>query len=160
MPDYTIYLGADHRGFAKKEELFPILNSCHENVSVEDLGADEYHEDDDFNDPAIAVAKAVAHNPHAIGVLLCGSAHGVTMQANRLKGARAINALTPESAAAGRRDDHANIVCLAADQLDVDSMEQIIKTFCHTRPATEERYLRRVRRLDANPVDSTDQEEQ
>ena len=82
------------------------------------------------------------------------------MQANRLKGARAINALTPESAAAGRRDDHANIVCLAADQLDVDSMEQIIKTFCHTRPATEERYLRRVRRLDADPVDSTDQEEQ
>ena len=160
MPDYTIYLGADHRGFAKKEELFPILNSCHENVSVEDLGADEYHEDDDFNDPAIAVAKAVAHNPHGIGVLLCGSAHGVTMQANRLKSARAINALTPESAAAGRRDDHANIVCLAADQLDVDSMEQIIKTFCHTRPATEERYLRRVRRLDADPVDSTDQEEQ
>lgn len=160
MPDYTIYLGADHRGFAKKEELFPMLNSCHENVSVEDLGADEYHEDDDFNDPAIAVAKAVAHDPHGIGVLLCGSAHGVTMQANRLKGARAINALTPESAAAGRRDDHANIVCLAADQLDVDSMEQIIKTFCHTRPATEERYLRRVRRLDADPVDSTDQEEQ
>ena len=160
MPDYTIYLGADHRGFAKKEELFPILNSCHENVSVEDLGADEYHEDDDFNDPAIAVAKAVAHNPHGIGVLLCGSAHGVAMQANRLKGARAINALTPESAATGRRDDHANIVCLAADQLDVDSMEQIIKTFCHTRPATEERYLRRVRRLDADPVDSTDQEEQ
>ena len=160
MPDYTIYLGADHRGFAKKEELFPILNSCHENVSVEDLSADEYHEDDDFNDPAIAVAKAVAHNPHGIGVLLCGSAHGVTMQANRLKGARAINALTPESAAAGRRDDHANIVCLAADQLDVDSMEQIIKTFCHTRPATEERYLRRVRRLDADPVDSTGQEEQ
>lgn len=160
MPDYTIYLGADHRGFAKKEELFPILNSCHENVSVEDLGADKYHEDDDFNDPAIAVAKAVAHNPHGIGVLLCGSAHGVTMQANRLKGARAINALTPESAAAGRRDDHANIVCLAADQLDVDSMEQIIKTFCHTRPATEERYLRRVRRLDADLVDSTNQEEQ
>lgn len=70
------------------------------------------------------------------------------MQANRFPGARAINALTPESAATGRRDDHANIVCLAADQLDANTMEQIIKTFCHTRPATDERYLRRVRRLD------------
>ena len=152
MPEYTIYLGADHRGFAKKEELFPLLCGCHENVNVEDLGADEYQEDDDFNDPAIAVAQAVATNPHGIGVLLCGSAHGVTMQANRFPGARAINALTPESAAAGRRDDHANIVCLAADQLDAVTMEQIIKTFCHTRPATDERYLRRVRRLDQTPA--------
>ena len=38
MPEYTIYLGADHRGFAKKEELFPLLCGCHENVNVEDLG--------------------------------------------------------------------------------------------------------------------------
>lgn len=148
MPDYTIYLGADHRGFEKKEALFPILNECHENVTVTDLGADEYDEDDDFNDPAIAVAKAVIGDEHSVGVLLCGSAHGVTMQANRIHGARAINATTPASAEQGRRDDHANIVCLAADELDVDTMEQIIKAFCHTRPATDERYERRVRRLD------------
>ena len=106
----------------------------------------------------INMDEAVAANPHGIGVLLCGSAHGVTMQANRFPGARAINALTPESAAAGRRDDHANIVCLAADQLDAVTMEQIIKTFCHTRPATDERYLRRVRRLDQTPA--TDAKEQ
>lgn len=158
MPDYTIYLGADHRGFTKKEELFPMLNECHENVHVEDLGAAEYQEEDDFNDPAIAVAQAVIKNPHGIGVLICGSAHGVTMQANRIKGARAINAHTPEDAAAGRRDDHANIVCLAADQLDVDMMEQIVKNFCHTRPATDERYLRRVQRLDQN-LDAPDHAE-
>ena len=148
MPEYHIYLGADHRGFQKKEELFPMLRDCHENVIVEDLGAEKYDENDDFNDPAIAVAQAVAGGEYNIGVLLCGSAHGVCMQANRIKGARAINAASIESAKVGRVDDHANILCLSADELDVDQMEQIIKAFCHTRPSTEERYVRRVKRLD------------
>lgn len=148
MPEYHIYLGADHRGFQKKEDLFPILNSCHENVIVEDLGAEEYIEDDDFNDPALAVAQAVANNHHSIGVLLCGSAHGVCMQANRVRGARAINAISPESARIGRIEDHANILCLPADKLDIDAMEAIIKTFCHTQPSDDERYLRRINRLD------------
>lgn len=152
-PEYRIYLGADHRGFKKKEQLFPMLNECHENVTVEDMGAESYVEDDDFNDPAIAVAQAVAGNDLAIGVLLCGSAHGVCMQANRIKGARAINANTIESARIGREHDHANILCLPADELDVDTMEQIIKAFCHTRPSSEERYCRRVKRLDQNVAD-------
>lgn len=148
MPEYHIYLGADHRGFEKKEALFPMLNECHENVIVEDLGAESYVEDDDFNDPALAVAQAVANNDFAFGVLLCGSAHGVCMQANRVKGARAIYAKSEESVKKGRAEDHANILCLPADELDVDEMERLVKTFCHTKPLDEERYLRRINRLD------------
>lgn len=151
MPEYRIYLGADHRGFKKKEQLFPMLNECHENVTVEDLGAMEYAEDDDFNEPAVAVARAVAKNEHAFGVLLCGSAHGVCMQANRIKGARAINASTIESVRVGREDDDANILCLSADELDVDTMEQLVKGFCHTRPKTDKRYRRRIEKLDQAP---------
>lgn len=148
MPEYHIYLGADHRGFEKKEGLFPMLRDCHENVIVEDLGAESYNEDDDYNDIAIAVAQAVANGEYNIGVLLCGSAHGVCMQANRIRGARAINAKDAESAKIGREHDHANILCLAADELDVDEMESIIKAFCHTKPSQAERYVRRVKRLD------------
>lgn len=148
METYTIYLGADHRGFAKKNQLFDLLKDCHENVLVEDLGADAYEEEDDFNDPAIEVAKAVKNNPNGFGVLICGSAHGVTMQANRFKGIRAINAPDTESAAAGRADDYANVVCLSADKLDADQMEQIVKTFCHTQPKADEKYRRRMQKLD------------
>ncbi len=148
MPEYHIYLGADHRGFKKKEELFPILSECHENVIVEDLGAESYTEDDDFNDPALAVAQAVSNNDFALGVLLCGSAHGVCMQANRVKGARAIYAKSEESVRKGRAEDHANILCLPAEELDLEEMERLIKAFCHTKPSDEERYLRRINRLD------------
>lgn len=173
MPEYHIYLGADHRGFQKKEELYPLIRDCHENVIVEDLGAEAYDEGDDFNDIAIAVGKAVVHDPRSFGVLLCGSAHGVTMQANRIKGVRAINAPTEASVKAGREHDHANILCLAADELDVDTMEKLVKTFCHTHESEESRYKRRVKRLDDEiaegphagfstklPEDSEDDEEE
>lgn len=148
MPEYHIYIGADHRGYKLKEDLFPILSECHENVIVEDLGAEQYNQDDDFNDPAIAVAHAVVNDEHGLGVLLCGSAHGVTMQANRIRGARAINAPSEKSAQIGREHDHANILCLPADEIDADTAERIIKAFCHARPARDERYVRRVKRLD------------
>lgn len=148
MPEYHIYVGADHRGFQKKEDLLPLIRDCHENVIVEDLGAESLVPDDDFNDPALAVAKAVAKDEYSFGVLLCGSAHGVCMQANRIKGARAINAGTVESVKAGREDDYANILCISADELDVDAMEKLVKTMCHTHPKIDERYVRRVKRLD------------
>lgn len=160
MPEYHIYLGADHRGFAKKEELFDMLRDCHENVIVEDLGNLDYQKDDDFNDPALAVIQAVLEHDNSFGVLVCGSAHGVCMQANRAKGIRAIRATSEEDVIAGRKEDHANVICLGADSLSVDDMEHLVKTFCHTQPSEEERYLRRIRRLDANLPVMTNQDEE
>jgi len=149
MPEYTIYVGADHRGFAKKQEVISLLQNCHPGmVHVEDLGALELDPDDDFNDPAIAVSKAVLANEHSFGVLICASSQGVCIQANRFKGIRAISARTPEDAVVGREDDYANIVCLSGEHLSATEMEKIVKALCHTRPKTDDRYLRRVRKLD------------
>ncbi|MBR5939447.1 RpiB/LacA/LacB family sugar-phosphate isomerase, partial [Candidatus Saccharibacteria bacterium] len=53
----NIYIGADYKGFEKKNELVKFLSSKGYNVT--DAGAYSYHEGDDFNDPAIAVSKAV-----------------------------------------------------------------------------------------------------
>lgn len=117
-------------------------------MRIEDLGPEQLDPDDDFNDIAITVASAVLENEHSFGILICGSAHGVCMQANRIKGIRAINASTPESAAIGREDDYANVLCLSGDRFSAEEMEKIVKAFCHARPKTDERYRRRVEKLD------------
>lgn len=149
MQQYTIYVGADHRGFEKKNELVQLLRNCHPGmVQVEDLGAHELNPEDDFNDPALAVAQKVAGNNYAFGVLVCGSAHGVCMQANRVKGIRAINASDLESVRAGRADDYANVLCLSGDRMSAAEMEPLVKALCHTRPKSDPKYLRRVERLD------------
>ncbi|MBQ3464942.1 RpiB/LacA/LacB family sugar-phosphate isomerase [Candidatus Saccharibacteria bacterium] len=142
----TIYIGADYRGFERKNQLLKYLNST-ENEVV-DVGAYSYHEGDDFNDPAITVARNVRENHGSRGVLICDSAHGVTMQANRFKGVRAAHCDSEESAKLAREHDDANVLCLSAHFIDEEQMKKIVDVFLKTDFTNLERRVRRINRLD------------
>ncbi len=156
--EYRIYVGADHRGFAKKQELLKKIEGCHPNVKIIDKGAFELNPEDDFNDPALAVASAVALHKNSYGILICGSGHGVCIQANRVPGIRAFSAIDIKDVETSRKEDDVNVICFGADRQDVDSMVEMVKTFCHTKPNQEEKYLRRVRKID-DIIDLDDRDE-
>jgi len=141
-----IYIGADYRGFERKNQILKFLAST-ENEVV-DVGAYSYHEGDDFNDPAITVARNVRENHGSRGILICDSAHGVTMQANRFKGVRAAHCENEESAKLAREHDDANVLCMSAHFLDEEAMKKIIKVFLETNFTNLERRVRRINRLD------------
>ena len=141
-----VFVGADYRGLEKKSQLIKFLIDY--GYEVVDVGAYEYVEGDDFNDPAIQVALNVRENPTAKGVLICDSAHGVTMQANRFKGIRAAHCDSTESAILAREHDDANILCLSAHFIDDSLMQEITKTFLETNFKNLERRVRRINRLD------------
>ena len=141
-----VFVGSDYRGFVRKQELLKFLAG--KNCDVVDEGAYEYSEGDDFNDPAIAVAKAVREEPGTRGVLICDSAHGVTMQANRFKGVRAAHCENAESARLAREHDDANILCLSAHFVDDAKMRKIVTVFLDTNFENLERRVRRINRLD------------
>ena len=141
-----IYLGADYRGFDIKQQLIVFLSQ--EGHDVVDLGAFSYNEGDDYNDSAIAVAKAVRENLGSKGILICDSAHGMTMQANRFKGVRAANCDSAESAALAREHDDANILCLSAHFINIEEAKQITLRFLGTQFGSLERRARRINRLD------------
>lgn len=142
----NIYVGSDYRGFEKKKVLMEQLSGL--DCDVDDLGAYEYNEGDDFNDPAIAVAKAVREDSGSMGVLICDSAHGVTMQANRFKGVRAAHCENEESAKLAREHDDANVLCLSAHFINDDEMQKIVQAFVSTVFTNLERRVRRINRLD------------
>ena len=142
-----LFVGADYRGFERKKELLKFL-AKNEEYEVTDVGAYSYHEGDDFNDPAIAVARAVRKDMNARGILICDSAHGVTIQANRFKGIRAAHCDSAESAELAREHDDANVLCLSAHFLDDKQMEEILTTFLETKFDSLERRARRINRLD------------
>ena len=143
----TIYIGADYRGFERKNQLLKFLAGVDNDVV--DVGAYSYHEGDDFNDPAITVARNVRENHGSRGILICDSAHGVTMQANRFKGIRAAHCDSVESAKLAREHDDANVLCLSAHFMnDNQMMEEIVNTFLQTNFITLERRVRRINRLD------------
>ena len=142
-----LFVGADYRGFETKKALLKFLASKEE-YEVTDVGAYSYHEGDDFNDPAVAVARAVRRDMNARGILVCDSAHGVTMQANRFKDVRAAHCDSAESAKLAREHDDANVLCLSAHFMDEDKMKETVTAFLETKFEPLERRVRRINRLD------------
>ena len=142
-----IFLGADHRGFAEKQALFTHLTNSTKDIEVIDKGAEQYDPEDDFNDCAIAVAREVLQNPGSFGILICGSAHGVCMQANRFKGIRAIVSYNPQVTKIGREHNHANILCLLPTTRVRPSYRCGANLFRYST-INEPRYLNRNQRLD------------
>ena len=141
-----VFISSDHRGFNAKNALVASLNN---EYTVTDLGPFELNPTDDYNDAAIAVVKAVkSYNGAAKGIIICGSGHGVCIQANRFKGIRAIDGLTEELTRLGREHNDANILCLPADFLSNDQMATIARIFLNTDFTNEERHIRRNNRLD------------
>ena len=147
--------GADHRGAEKLQQLQAQLSSHFPDLEIAPLS--HARPGDNFNLPAARVTEAVLAREAEVkrsaaadderqvfGLLICGSGHGMCMQANRYLGARAINAPSVESAREGRAHSDANILCLAADYLAVADMVEIVRAFLTTPFAGEPRFVERI----------------
>lgn len=126
MPKVAI--GSDHAGFEYKENLKKWLQDS--GYEVKDYGT--FSEDSaDYPDFAHPVAEAIEKNQANLGVLVCGSANGVAITANKHNGIRAAIAWNEELAELARRHNNANIVCLPARYVSYDLAEKITDRFLH-----------------------------
>lgn len=143
----TIYIGADHRGFAFKEDIKRSLAA--EGREVVDVGAASLDPADDYPDFARAVAEKVASGgADARGIAVCGSGFGVDIAANKFKGVRAALAMSPEHIRVGRHDDDVNVLCIAADFIAPEKVADIVRTFLDVPFQSDEaRYARRLKKI-------------
>jgi ribose 5-phosphate isomerase B len=104
-----IAAGADHGGFALKNELVAYLRE--KGHEVEDLGTDSDASVDypDFGD---AVAKAILEKRVERGLLVCGTGVGIAIAANRHAGIRAVNCSDVFTARLSRSHNDSNILSL------------------------------------------------
>ena len=142
-----IFLGADHRGFELKNRIAEWLKN--ESIPFTDFGATEYDAEDDYNLYAKNVARAVLDNnaPDTFGILICGSAQGIAMQATRYKGIRAAICQDAAAAVETRGHNDANILCIPADR-QINDFPAIINSFLYTPPLEDPKYKRRNQLLD------------
>lgn len=141
-----VFVGADYKGWDKKVELSGFL--IEKNYEVIEQGSNGLNSNLDFNDAAIMISKAVRENLGSRGILICDSAHGMTIQANRFKGIRAANCDSVESARLAREHDDANVLCMSAGLMCIDDMKAVAETFLNTDFEPLERRVRRINRLD------------
>lgn len=148
-----LLLAADHGGFQLKQEL--VSWASNQGYEVVDMGAHELDPNDDYPGFAAAVAQVIAaeasdFNQQTIfGVLICRSAGGVTIAANRFKGVRAVAAGDAVVAVHARTDNAANVVGLSGDRLTVTQAIEIITAFCTTQFSNEERHVRRLQQIES-----------
>jgi ribose 5-phosphate isomerase B len=78
------------------------------------------------------VAIKVESGDAQLGILICGSANGVAMVANKHQGVRAAICWENELSLLARTHNDANIVCLPARFISLELAQQIVQTFINT----------------------------
>ncbi|WP_131536461.1 ribose 5-phosphate isomerase B [Pedobacter nototheniae] len=122
-----IAIGADHAGFEYKEVLKNFLNQ----YEVKDFGT---HSADsvDYPDFAHPVASAVESGEFDYGILICGSANGVAITANKHQKIRAALCWENEVASLVRKHNDANVLCIPARFVSEELAKEMTTTFLNT----------------------------
>lgn len=124
-----ICVGCDHAGYELKEEVKKKLSAAGE--EVKDFGTNS-KESVDYPDFVHPVAEYVGENKEAVGILICGSANGVAMTANKHDGVRAAVCWNKEVTSLARKHNDANILCLPARFISSEEANAMIEIFLST----------------------------
>lgn len=139
----NIAIGSDHAGFEYKELLKKHLEK--NGHQIKDFGT--YSLDSvDYPDFAHPVASAVEKKEFELGVLICGSANGVAITANKRQGIRAAICWMEEIASLARQHNNANVLCIPARFVSSDLAEKITDKFLAT-PFEGGRHETRVNKI-------------
>ena len=138
-----IAIGSDHAGYDYKEELISFLEG--KGLPFADYGTHS-RESADYPDFAHPVATAVEEGKAAFGILICGSANGVAITANKHAHVRAAICWGEELAQLAREHNNANIICIPAKFVREGDAEKMVGIFL-TTDFEGGRHLRRVEKI-------------
>jgi ribose 5-phosphate isomerase B len=124
-----IAIGADHAGVEYKDQVKSWLESL--GYTVKDFGTHS-EASVDYPDFAHPTASSVESGEAAFGILFCGSANGVAMTANKHEGIRAGLCWLTEVAELVRLHNDANMICVPARFVSIESAKEMIEKFMHT----------------------------
>ena len=146
-----IVIGTDHGGYKLQEVLKPFLQQL--GYSLDDVGTNS-EESCDYPDYAFKVAEKVGNSssgldnfPPVFGILVCRSAAGMIIAANKVKGVRAVAAFDETSAKHSREHNAANVLGLSGDWMTAEQAKKIVRAWLETPFTGEERHARRLQKI-------------
>jgi ribose 5-phosphate isomerase B len=153
----VVFIAADHAGFILKGELSEYLESL--GYTVDDKGAHEFVETDDYPDYVALVAKEISKNPEARGIVIGGSGQGEAIVANRFPHVRTVvfngqynpgdDRLIPDEIVLSRQHNDSNILSLGARFINSEESRKAVKVWLETPFCdTAERHVRRLQKIE------------
>lgn len=151
-----IVFASDHAGFELKKYLLDVVLRL--GYEVEDFGAKEYIEDDDYPDYVALAGRAVSSDPlHTKAIVIGGSGQGEAIMANRFRYVRAVVYIgepqEPREDALDilrltREHNDSNVLSLGARFLTNEQAERAVTKWLGTVFEGEERHVRRNNKID------------
>lgn len=119
-----IAIGCDPNAEQAKQDLIKFIRN-RELGDVTDFGSD----DPVYANVAVRVGEAVAAGEYDRGILICGTGIGVSIAANKVKGAYAALLSDIYSAKRARLSNDANIACMGAFTIGNKLREELTEAF-------------------------------
>ncbi len=141
-----IVIGADHAGFALKQEIVRYLET--QGHTVEDVGVHS-PAPADYPDVAATVARTVASGRADRGIAICGTGVGMAITANKFPGIRAVVCTDTYTARMSREHNDTNVLCLGGRVLGPGLAQEIVAVWLQTAFSGAERHQRRLTKIAA-----------
>jgi len=125
----TISIGNDHAGTDYKFAIIEFLEA--KGITVKNYGTDT-DASVDYPDFVHPVAKTIVDKSADFAILLCGSANGVAITANKYQEVRAGLCWTKEIVKLTRQHNNANILCIPARFTSITQAIKMVETFLNT----------------------------
>ena len=149
--DLTFGIAADHGGFGLKKQIIDFLTGL--GYAVRDFGPTEMNPDDDYSEFGSKLGFAVSSGELEAGILICRSGIGMSINANRFHGVRAVVAVNEKAVRCGREHNCSNVLVLPADFIGADEAENLIRLWIATPFTGDARHVRRLATLEKESYD-------
>lgn len=120
----------DHRGYNTKQELTKYLKE--KGYDVIDYGSYST-ERVDYTKYGFIIGEKVASNEVEYGIAICGSAIGISIACNKVKGIRCGKINTVEEAIHGKENDFVNVIALSGENVPIELNKKIVDAFLNSK---------------------------
>ncbi len=138
-----VALGSDHAGFELKEEIKKYLISKEYDVLDEGPSTPDRV---DYPDYGAKVGRVVASKEADYGIVCCGSAEGISIAANKIKGIRCGIGYNDEVSKLLRQHNDGNMIAFAGRFMTVEEVLPRVDLFLNT-PFEGGRHVERVAKI-------------
>lgn len=140
-----VFLGTDHAGFVLKEDVKRALAGTA--YEVEDCGAMEHVDGDDYPDYVSIAAQKVAATPGSMGLVFGKSGTGEAIVANKVNGIRAALAVNEENVKLAREHNDANVLSIGSILTTSEEALKLVSLFLQTQFSGDHRHQRRIDKI-------------
>lgn len=141
-----IGIANDHRGYETKQKLTEYLTK--KGYDIVNYGTDS-EERVDYTKYGFLLGEQVAKKAVDYGIAICGSAIGISIACNKVKGVRCGKFNTPEEAIHGKERDFVNVVALSGQGVSFEENAKIVDAFLSSKENMEDpAYYARIKQIE------------